>query len=262
MSSHADLNAKQLKEIESLKSEINLKDSEITSLEVRINELEARLLASSKSEKLSENFTYDPSCSLIEQRCLEIRVKELKNELEKVTQNSSFKDGLIFCLRSRVSDLECKAERDELDQFTSQSHQISHDSKIGSAEADHETEISETLCSRKNLPIENPSSSDYKHSETVEEIPHPSRASHFSSHCSEREPNGKGDCNSISAIPIIALGGSNPDQYIIPLIFLFIILAFVVILIIWYIYGRTFRPTKKKETFYPVYRNHSYGFPI
>ena len=109
----------------------------------------------------------------------------------------------------------------------------------------------------KNLPIENPSSSDYKHSETVEEI------LYFSSHCSERELNGKGDCNSISAVPIIALGGSNPDdRYIIPLIFLFIILAFVVILIIWYIYGRTFRPTKKKETFYPVYRNQSYGFPI
>ncbi|CAB4460134.1 unnamed protein product [Rhizophagus irregularis] len=86
--SHADLNAKQLKEIESLKSEINLKDSEITSFEVRINELEARLLASLKSEKLCENFTYDPSYSSIEQEdnsSLEIRVKELKNELEKVT---------------------------------------------------------------------------------------------------------------------------------------------------------------------------------
>ncbi|UZO21345.1 uncharacterized protein OCT59_013741 [Rhizophagus irregularis] len=165
--SHVDLNAKQLKEIESLKSKINLKDSEITSLEVRINELEARLLASSKSEKLCENFTYDPSCSSIEQEnnsSLEIRVKELKNELEKVTQNSSFKDGLIFCLRSRVSDLERKAKKDELDQFASQLHQISHDSKIGSAEADYETKISETLCSRKNLPIENPSSSNYKYS--------------------------------------------------------------------------------------------------
>ncbi|GET54491.1 hypothetical protein GLOIN_2v1486965 [Rhizophagus irregularis DAOM 181602=DAOM 197198] len=75
--------------------------------------------------------------------------------------------------------------------------------------------------------------SDYKHSKTVEDLEIP----HFSSHCSEREPNGKEDCNSISAVPIIALGGSNPDQYIIPLIFLFIILAFVVILIIWYIYG-------------------------
>ncbi|CAB5395970.1 unnamed protein product [Rhizophagus irregularis] len=116
--SYVDLNAKQLKEIESLKSEINLKDSEITSLEVRINELEVRLLASSKSEKLCENFTYDPFCSSIEQEdnfSLEIRVKELKNELEKVTQNSSFKDGLIFYFRSRVSDLERKAERDELD---------------------------------------------------------------------------------------------------------------------------------------------------
>ncbi|CAB5384626.1 unnamed protein product [Rhizophagus irregularis] len=153
--SHVDLNAKQLKKIESLKSEINLKDSETTSLEVRINELEAHLFASSKSEKLCENFTYDPSCSLIEQEdnfSLEIRVKELKNELEKVMQNSSFKDGLIFCLRSRVSDLERKAERDELDQFASQLHQISHNSKISSAEADHETEISETLCSRKICP--------------------------------------------------------------------------------------------------------------
>ncbi|RIA79610.1 hypothetical protein C1645_845404 [Glomus cerebriforme] len=210
--SHADLNAKQLKEIESLKSEINFKDSEITSLEVRINELEAQLLASSKSEKISENFTYDPSCSLIEQGGLEIRVKELKNELEKVTQNSSFKDGLIFCLRSRISDLECQAERDELDQFASQPHQISHDSKIGSAEADHETGISETLCPEKNLPIENSSSSDYKHSKTVEEISRPSRTSHFSSHCLEHELNEKGDCNSISAVPIIVLGSSNPDD--------------------------------------------------
>ncbi|CAG8760065.1 16253_t:CDS:2, partial [Rhizophagus irregularis] len=50
-----------------------------------------------------------------------------------------------------------KTERDKLDRFASQLHQISHDSKI------------------------------------------------------EREPNGKEDCNSISAVPIIALGGSNPD---------------------------------------------------
>ncbi|CAG8604629.1 26000_t:CDS:2, partial [Racocetra persica] len=39
--SRANLNTKQLKEIESLKSEINLKDFEITSFEARINELEA-----------------------------------------------------------------------------------------------------------------------------------------------------------------------------------------------------------------------------
>lgn len=112
----------------------------------------------------------------MEQLCsnpsLEIKAKELENELEKVTQNSSFKDGLIFCLRSRVSNLE-----DELDQIVSQPHQIIHDSKIGSAEADPAS-----------------SSNDYKHDE-VEEIPH------FSSHYSEREPDGKGDYGSIPAIP-------------------------------------------------------------
>ncbi|CAI2197691.1 8259_t:CDS:2, partial [Funneliformis geosporum] len=60
-----------------------------------------------------------------------LRSMELENELEKVTQNSSFKNGLIFCLRSRVRNLE-----DELDQIISQSHQSINDSKIGSAEAD------------------------------------------------------------------------------------------------------------------------------
>ncbi|CAB5314937.1 unnamed protein product [Rhizophagus irregularis] len=82
---------------------------------------------------------------------LEIKAKELENELEKVTQNSSFKDGLIFCLRS-------------------------------SAEAD---------------PVS--SSNDYKHDEVVEEIPH------FPSHYSVREPDGKGDYDSIPAVPVIAL---------------------------------------------------------
>ena len=168
---------------------------------------------------------------------LEIKAKELENELEKVTQNSSFKDGLIFCLRSRVSNLE-----DELDQIVSQQHQIIHDSKIGSAEADPAL-----------------SSNDYKHDEVVEEI------SHFSSHYSEHEPDGEGDYNSIPAVPVIALGGSNTlvnDQYIILPIFKFVIFAFVIILIIWYIYRRIFRPIKKEEIFYPVYRNQSYRFPI
>ncbi|RGB21921.1 hypothetical protein C1646_776997 [Rhizophagus diaphanus] len=126
--------SKQLNEIELLKSEINLKNYEITSLEVRINELEARLPISSESEKLCENFTYDSSCSSIEQEdnsSLEIRVEELKNELEKVMQNLSFKDGLIFCLRSRVSDLERQAERDELEQILLKSHLSSNDSKTG-----------------------------------------------------------------------------------------------------------------------------------
>ncbi|CAG8728752.1 8297_t:CDS:1, partial [Funneliformis mosseae] len=107
--------------------------------------------------------------------------KELENELEKVTQNSSFKDGLIFYLRSRVSNLE-----DELDQIVSQLHQTIHDSKIGSAEVNSAS-----------------SSNDYKHNEVVEEIPH------FSSHYSEREPDEKGDYDSILAVPVIALGSSN-----------------------------------------------------
>jgi hypothetical protein len=245
--SHADLNAKQLKEIESLKSTVkslesiissmqkasSLKDSDIISLGTKINELEAELEQATQKVLLKDSDT-NQLCS---NPSLEIKAKELENELEKVTQNSSFKDGLIFCLRSRVSNLE-----DELDQIVSQPHQIIHDSKIGSAEADPAS-----------------SSNDYKHDEVVEETPH------FSSHYSEREPDGKGDYDSIPAVPVIALGGSNTlvnDQYIILPIFKFVIFAFVIILIIWYIYRRIFRPIKKEEIFYPVYRNQSYGFPI
>jgi len=58
------------------------------------------------------------------------------------------------------------------------------------------------------------------------------------------------------------LGVLANDQTIILLIFLFVIFAFVVILIICYIYRRISRPTKKKEIFYPIYRNQSYGLPI
>ncbi|CAB5357823.1 unnamed protein product [Rhizophagus irregularis] len=238
--SHANLNAKQLKEIESLNSKNNLlessvsstqkalslKNSEITSFEARINELEAELEQIAQKALLEDTDTT---------QSLEIKVKELKNELEQVTRDSSFKDGLIFCLRSRVSNLE-----DELDQIVS--HQTSHDPKIGSAEAD-----SASL------------SNDYKHDEVVEEVPH------FSSHYSEYEPDGKEDYDSISAVPIIALGGNSNtlvnDQKIIPLIF-FVILAFIVILIIWHICRKIFHPTKKEEIFYPDYRNKSYGFPI
>ncbi|CAG8723204.1 13317_t:CDS:1, partial [Funneliformis mosseae] len=91
--------------------------------------------------------------------------KGIKNELEKITQNSLFKDGLIFCLRSRISNLE-----DKLDQIVSQPHQIIYNSKIGSIEANSAS-----------------SSNDYKHDEVVEEIPH------FSSHYSECESDGKED---------------------------------------------------------------------
>src|ERR1044072_8677698 len=169
--SHADLNAKQLKEIESLKSTVkslesiissrqkasSLKDSVIISFGTKINELEAELEQATQKGLLKDSNT-NQLCS---NPSLEIKAKELENELEKVTQNSSFKDGLIFCLRFRVSNL-----KDELDQIVSQPHQIIHDSKIGSAETD--------LAS---------SSNDYKHDEIVEEI------SHFFSHYSEREPD-------------------------------------------------------------------------
>ena len=213
-----------------------MKNSEITSLEAKINELEAEL---EQKALLAEG---DKAKDSDTTKSLEIRVKGLKNELEQVTQDSSFKDGLIFCLRSRVSNLE-----DELEALGRQdqiaSHQTSHDSKISSAETDSAS-----------------SSNNYKHDEVVEEVPH------FSSHYLKRESDEKGDCDSISAVPIIALrGNSNTlvnDQKIIPFILFFVILAFIVILIIWYIYRRISRPTKRKEIFYPIYRNQSYGFPI
>jgi len=211
-----------------------LKDSDIISLGTKINKLEAKLKQAMQKVLLKDSDTNQ----LYSNPSLEIKAKELENELEKVIQNSSFKDRLIFCLRSRVSNL-----KDELDQIILQPHQIIHDSKIGNAEVDPAS-----------------SSNDYKHDEVVEEIPY------FSSHYSKHKPNGKGNYDSISAIPIIALkGNSNTlvnDQKIIPLIFFFVILAFIIILIIWYIYRQFFHPTKKEEIFYPVYRNQSYGFPI
>ncbi|CAB5393424.1 unnamed protein product [Rhizophagus irregularis] len=172
--------------VSSTQKALSLKNSEITSFEARINELEAELEQIAQKALLEDTDTT---------QSLEIKVKELKNELKQVT----------------VSNLE-----DELDQIVS--HQTSYDPKIGSAEAD-----SASL------------SNDYKHDEVVEEVPH------FSSHYSEYEPEGKEDYDSISAVPIIALG---------------------VILIIWHICRKIFHPTKKEEIFYPDYRNKSYGFPI
>jgi hypothetical protein len=68
----------------------------------------------------------------------------------------------------------------------------------------------------------------------------------------------------LPTLPVIALGGNSNtlvnDQKTM-LIFFFVILTFTVILIIWHIYRRFFHPTKKKEIFYPDYRNYSYGFP-
>ncbi|CAG8745049.1 4225_t:CDS:2 [Dentiscutata erythropus] len=111
-----------LKEIKSLKSEINLKDSEIVSLEARINELEAKLKQTAQKALLKDN----DITQLLHNFSFEIKVKELKNELEKVMRNSSFKDRLIFCLRSRVSDLE-----DELEQIPLKSYLSTNNSKTG-----------------------------------------------------------------------------------------------------------------------------------
>ncbi|CAB5211581.1 unnamed protein product [Rhizophagus irregularis] len=171
--SHADLNAKQLKEIESLKSTVkslesiissmqkdsSLKDSDIISLGTKINELEAELEQATQKVLLKDSDT-NQLCS---NPSLEIKAKELENELEKVTQNSSFKDGLIFCLRSRVSDLEHQAERDELEQIPLKSHLSSNDSKTG---GDEEKEVSSFF-------------SDDAQGKTLS----------FSSHCSELEPD-------------------------------------------------------------------------
>ena len=211
--------AKLLKEIESLKSKNDLlessvsqreqaKNSEITSLEARINELEAELEHTAQKALLAEGAKANDSDTT---QSLESRVKELKNELEQITQDSSFKDGLIFCLRSRVSNLE-----DECDRLT----EISQNSKIGSAEADDPKRIdpaevplakpSLTDCalasSKEKTVLDNASDSlnpsDLaKDGEAEEDVPH------FSSEC---EPNGKGNYDSISAVP--ALGGSNSSD--------------------------------------------------
>ncbi|CAG8692588.1 9687_t:CDS:1, partial [Racocetra persica] len=142
--SRANLNTKQLKEIESLKSEINLKDFEIISFEARINELEAELEQIAQKALLKNT---DTTLSLYE-----IKVKKLKNELEQVMQNLSFRDGLIFCLQSRVSDL-----KDELEQISLKPDSSSNDLKTGG--------------------------------DAVEEISGFSKTPSFSSHHSEPEPD-------------------------------------------------------------------------
>ncbi|CAI2193192.1 2502_t:CDS:2, partial [Funneliformis geosporum] len=109
----------------------------------KINELKVEL------EQITQKvlLKYSDTNQLYSNPFLEIKAKELENELEKVT--------------SRISNLE-----DELDQIISQLHQSINDLKIGSAEVD---------------PVS--SSNDYKRGEAVEKV------SHFSSHCSESEPD-------------------------------------------------------------------------
>ncbi len=96
--------------ISSMQKALSLKDSDIISLGTKINELKAKLEQATQKVLLKDSDT-NQLCS---NPSLEIKAKELENELEKVTQNSSFKDELIFCLRSRVSNL-----KDELDQIVS-----------------------------------------------------------------------------------------------------------------------------------------------
>src|SRR6266498_1595982 len=96
--------------ISSMQKASSLKDSDIISLGTKINKLEAKLKQAMQKVLLKDSDTNQ----LYSNPSLEIKAKELENELEKVMQNSSFKDGLIFCLRFRVSNL-----KDELDQIVS-----------------------------------------------------------------------------------------------------------------------------------------------
>ncbi|CAG8715804.1 12491_t:CDS:1, partial [Dentiscutata erythropus] len=160
----ANLNAKQLKEIESLKSDINLKDSEITSLEARINELEAELEQTAQKALLKDADTTQP--------LHEIKMKKLKNELEQVTLNLSFRDGLIFCLRSRISDLE-----DELEQISLKPDLPSNDRKTDSDAVEREISLKP-----------DPSSNDSKTGgDAVEEVSDFSKTPLFLQHHSELE---------------------------------------------------------------------------
>ncbi|CAG8824402.1 28200_t:CDS:1, partial [Dentiscutata erythropus] len=144
-----------------------LKDSEISSLEARINKLKAELEQIAQKALLKDTDTT--------QSLYEIRVKELKNELEQVMRNSTFKDRLIFCLRSRVSDLE-----DELEQISLKPDPASNDSKMNS---DAVEEISLKL---------DPLSNDSKTSgDAIEEASSFSKTPSLSSHHLGLEPDEK-----------------------------------------------------------------------
>src|ERR1043165_5650512 len=181
--SHADLNTKQLKEIESLKSMVkslesiislmqkasSLKDSDIISLGTKINELEAELKQAMQKVLLKDSDTIQ----LCSNPSLEIKAKELENELEKVMQNSSFKDRLIFCLKSRVSDLKRQAKRDKLEQIPLKSYPSSNDLKTDSNEKEEVSSFFFEDAQSKTL--------------------------FFSSHCSEFEPDERKVKNKIKS---------------------------------------------------------------
>ncbi|CAI2194265.1 4045_t:CDS:2, partial [Funneliformis geosporum] len=83
----------------------SFKNSDIISLETKINELEFELEQTMQKVLLKDSDTNQ----LYSNPSLEIKTKDLENELEKVT----------------LSNL-----KDELDQIVSQPHQTIHDSKI------------------------------------------------------------------------------------------------------------------------------------
>ncbi|CAG8609786.1 6815_t:CDS:2 [Acaulospora morrowiae] len=143
-----------VKEIESLKSTVkslenvissmqkaSSKDSDIISLRTKINELEAEL----------------------EQTAQRVLLKDSDTSLVDPHPSLENRGGLIFCLRSRVSELERQAERDELEQIPLKSHPSSNDSKTG---GDEEEEVSSFFA--EDTQGKTPS---------------------FSSHCPELEPD-------------------------------------------------------------------------
>ncbi|CAG8753508.1 10194_t:CDS:1, partial [Dentiscutata heterogama] len=62
----------------------------------------------------------------ITQSLHEIKIKELKIELEQVTRNLSFRDRLIFWFRSKINNL-----KDKLEQVSLKPDSSSNDSKTG-----------------------------------------------------------------------------------------------------------------------------------
>ncbi|CAG8802045.1 9209_t:CDS:1, partial [Racocetra fulgida] len=126
----------------------------------------------------------------ITQSLHEIKMKELKNELEQVTQNSSFRDGLIFCLRSRISDLE-----DELEQISLKPDPLSNDSKTDGDAVEEVSNFSKTPSFPSRYSELKPDESKIK--DVVELL--------IDYTCNKQ----KKKLDNISALPIVALGGSK-----------------------------------------------------
>ena len=238
----------------------SLKDSDIISLGTKINELEAELEQATQKVLLKDSDT-NQLCS---NSSLEIKAKELENELEKVTQNSSFKDGLIFCLRSRVSELERQAKRDELEQIPLKSHPSSNDSKIGGDEVE---EVSSFFTEAAQ-----------------------GKTSSFSSHCSELEPDKRKVKNEVKSpidhaeqkskekltiLPITTSGSSKAlisnekfGSFFFQLV-IFLIILLLIIYFLWFIFPHlySFILSLNEEKIFlkyiiPFDRKQKYEIPI